>query len=59
VRNFNSNQNIAHQALDGCVGRWPRRGAVQAVDPIVAVVDWIEAEFNTARARLAVWASTT
>ena len=58
-RNYNSNQNLASKRWMDVWAAGQGVGAVQAIEPIAAVVARIETEFNTARARLAGWAPAT
>ena len=54
-RNYNSNQSIASKRWMDVWAAGQGVGAVQAVEPLAAVVDRIEAEFNAARRRLGGW----
>lgn len=55
VRNYNSNQSIASKRWMDVWAAGQGVGTVHAVEPIAAMVDRIEAEFNTARRRLQSW----
>ncbi len=55
ARNYNSNQNLASKRWMDVWAAGQGVGAVHAVEPVAAVVDRIEAEFNAARKRLAAW----
>jgi nitronate monooxygenase len=54
-RNYNSNTDIAKKKWMDVWAAGQGLGAIQAVEPVAAVVDRIEQEFGQAQARLAAW----
>lgn len=58
-RNYNSNTDIAKKKWMDVWAAGQGLGAIQAVEPVAAVVDRIEQEFRQAQARFAAWRPTT